>query len=211
MKALRVPLLLFALPALVVAFAPARGGLLLLDRAALGAGESWRLWTGHWVHFSTSHLLWNLAVLLAAGAWLERAQPGRLLRHTLVAAPLVSLTLLNAEPALQSYGGLSALATSVVTLLALTQLAAGRADRPLWTALLLFVAGKCLYDFGHTHTLFSRFDSPAVRPSVFAHAAGAGIAFLLWLAWHRHEARPAAPAENGTAGTRDGLPAARFR
>jgi len=196
MKAFRLPLLLFALPALVVAFAANHAPALRLDRTVLDHGEIWRLWTGHWVHFSTSHLGWNLLVLLLAGAGLERTCPGWLLRHTLVAAPLVSLIVLAAEPAMLSYGGLSALATSVVTLLALAQLRAARGDRPLWTAVLVLVAGKVAWEAGHPGALFSRFDSPEVRSSAFAHAAGAGVALLLaplWLRRRPPEMKPPGP------------------
>ena len=185
MKTLRLPLLLFALPALLVAFAADHAPGLRLDHAVFDHGEIWRLWTGHWVHFSPSHLGWNLLVLLLAGAGLERARPGWLLPHTLVAAPLISLALLVVEPAMRSYGGLSALATSVVTLLALAQLRDARADWLPWTAVLVLVAGKTAYDAFHPTALFSRFDSPDVRPSVFAHAVGAGVALLLGPLWQR--------------------------
>lgn len=209
MKPFRTPVLLFALPAVGLAALGTSGGSFLYDRAALAQGEFWRLWTGHWVHFSTSHLLWNLVVLVGAGAWLERRHPGLLLLHTLVAAPLISGFLWLAEPAMRAYGGLSALATSVVTLLALTQLRSRRADRPLWTALLVLVGGKIAYDLGHATALFSRFDSPLVRPSVFAHAAGAAVALLLFPAWRARERDSRGP--NDTAGTRGEFPAAKFR
>jgi rhomboid family GlyGly-CTERM serine protease len=194
MKPFRVPLLLFALPAALAALSPAATPQLWLERPALGQGELWRLWTAHWVHFSASHLGWNLAALLGAGAWLERARPGWLLGHTLVAAPLTSLALLLVEPAMQAYGGLSALATGTVTLLALVQLENRRADGPLWTALLLLVVGKILYDAGHTTALFSRFDLPAVRASTFAHATGAVVAVALWPVWRQwHSPAPGEP------------------
>lgn len=189
MKALRAPLLGFALPAALLAFAGDSAGRLGLERTALVRGEVWRLWTAHWVHFSASHLAWNLAALLAAGTWLEHLRPGWLLRHAAVAAPLISLALLVLEPAMRVYGGLSALATSVVTLLALEQLQSRRADRPLWTALLLMVAAKIVYEAGHASALFAHFDAPGVRPSAWAHATGAAAALALWPLWRHLDAR----------------------
>jgi rhomboid family GlyGly-CTERM serine protease len=183
MKPFRTPLFLFGLPAVVVAFASSRAGLLLFDRTALAQGELWRAWTAHWVHFSASHLLWNLAAIIPAGAWLEHRHPGWLLRHTLLATPLVSLLLYFAEPAMQRYGGLSALATSIVTLAALTLVFSARPDRMAGVMLLLLVTGKIAYDLTHATALFSRFDAPLVRPSVFAHAAGAAVALSLWPLW----------------------------
>ncbi len=181
MKTLRAPLLLFALPALLLAFAPARQGLFLLDRSAT-AGEPWRLWSGHWVHFSASHLGWNLAVLLAAGAGLERVRPGLLWRHTLLAAPLLSLALLIFEPGLQTYGGLSGLATGVVVLLGLHQLRTPGATRLLWAGVLALVAVKTTHDATHADPLLVRYDAAGVRSSVTAHAAGAIIAVLYYMA-----------------------------
>ncbi|AOS43844.1 Rhomboid family protein [Lacunisphaera limnophila] len=178
MKTLRVPLLLFVLPAVLLAFAPARHGLVLLDRSAVAAGEVWRLWTGHWVHFSASHLGWNLAVLLAAGTWLERQRPGLLLRHTVIAAPLIGLAVLIGEPALQAYGGLSGLATSVVVLLGLHQLRSGGASRWLWTGLLALVAVKTTGDAIRAETSLVAFALPGVRLSTTAHFAGALSALL---------------------------------
>ena len=36
------------------------------DRAALAAGQGWRIFTCHWTHFSLDHLLWDLAT---SGRW----------------------------------------------------------------------------------------------------------------------------------------------
>jgi rhomboid family GlyGly-CTERM serine protease len=173
------PLLLFALPAVLVAFSSAWQGRLLLDRYAVTTGgEIWRLWTGHWVHFSVSHLVWNLTVLFAAGAWLERVWPGVLLRHALVAVPVIGAAVLVFEPGLQAYGGLSGLATGVVVLLALHQWRTPGAERWLWAGVLSLVALKCAGDLWHLGPAFARYDEFTVRTSTTAHAAGAIVALV---------------------------------
>jgi rhomboid family GlyGly-CTERM serine protease len=178
-KALRAPLLVFALPAILIAFAPARHSLLLLDRFAVnGSGEIWRLWSGHWVHFSTSHLAWNLAALLVTGAWLERVHPGLLLRHILIAAPIISLMVLVFEPALQTYGGLSGLATGLVVLLSLHQFREPGPARITWAGILAFVAFKAIHDANLSGALLVTYDRPGVRTSTSAHATGAITAVL---------------------------------
>ena len=182
MKLLRLPLLLFAVPAMLVALASAHHGALVLDRDALADGELWRLWTGHWVHFSASHLFWNLAVLVAAGTWLERVRPGALIRHAMVVPPLIGLAILAGETGLKTYGGLSALATGTVVLLALHQLDAPRADRRLWAGVLMLVALKCVGDHLHLGPIFARYDESTVRTSTAAHAAGAIAAVLQFAA-----------------------------
>jgi rhomboid family GlyGly-CTERM serine protease len=180
MKNLR-PVLLLPGPALAVRLAPAAAAALIYDRSAILRGGWWRLWTGHWVHFSSSHLAWNLAVAAGAGLWLERLQPGWLPRYLLAGAPLISVALLLAEPAMQAYGGLSALATGLVVLLALAQLVRPGAERARWWAVLLLVAAKTAFDCGHPEALFARFDVPGIRASATAHAAGALTALAFFL------------------------------
>lgn len=178
MKPIFVPLQLFVLPAVLIALAPTHHALLVLDRTALTNGEIWRLWSGHWVHFSGSHVSWNLVALLVAGTWLEKARPGLLLRHTLVAAPAIGLAILAGEPGLQSYGGLSGLATSLVVLLGLHQLNAPESPRWLWVGVLGLVAVKIFGEAHLTTPLLATFSSPLVRSSTTAHAAGAIVAVL---------------------------------
>lgn len=180
MKFLRIPLLLFVLPAGLAWSITASPGFLLYERTAMLHGEWWRLWTGHWVHFSASHLAWNLTVLLGAGAWLARRHHGLLLTYTLLGAPLISLALLLGEPAMQTYGGLSGLATGVVVLLALTGLGRPGSDRAWWWGLLILVAAKIAFDATQTSTLFAGFATQAIRASVLAHAAGAVAALAFF-------------------------------
>lgn len=178
MKALRHTLLLFALPAGLLALAP---GALLYDRVAIMQGEWWRLWTGHWAHFSFSHLAWNLAVLLAAGTWLEKAHPGLLWRYVMAGAPLIALGSMALAPEMHTYGGLSGLATGVVVLLALVQFETQPAERGWWIAVLLLTGGKIAADAISPVALFSRFNAGEIQVSVLAHVLGALFALPAFL------------------------------
>lgn len=182
MKPLRAALLLYGLPALAAAAAPS---LFIYDRVAILAGQWWRIGTGHWVHFSASHLGWNLLVLLAAGTWLERLRPRALLRYTLVATPLIGLGLLVLAPAMTTYGGLSGLAVGAVVLLALTLLDAAPAGRAWWLVTLALVAGKIAWEACAGVALFSRFGPGEVVPSLAAHVLGAitALAFFVSVRW----------------------------
>lgn len=178
------PVLLGVVPAGLSWLTPAATDLLLYDRSAILQGEWWRLWTGHWVHFTLSHLAWNAGVLLGAGTWLERVQPGSLLRYILLAAPLMSIVFLIGEPAMHRYGGLSGLVTGVVVLLALAQLTRGP-EAAWWGGLLVLVTIKIGFDTAQDAPLFAAFDSNAVRSSGLAHALGAVTAFAFFLSRRR--------------------------
>lgn len=178
MKTIRLPFLLFALPVALISLLPGWSAALVLDRAALAHGEWWRLWTGHWVHFSPSHLAWNLAVVLVAGTWLARVRPGRLLGFTLLAAPLISAAVLACEPHLARYGGLSGLATGLAALLALTELERSRRDAAFWSVFLVLIAAKSGLDGATVMPLFSRFATPGLQASTAAHLAGLAAALV---------------------------------
>jgi rhomboid family GlyGly-CTERM serine protease len=114
-----------AFACLLLAFLPESTSTLLdWQREAIAAGQWWRLWTGHLVHFGLQHALFDAIVLYAGASLLER-EIGRvrLLRQLLLVSPLISLALL-AVPDLIAYRGASALAATVA-------LAAGIA---LWPA-----------------------------------------------------------------------------
>ncbi len=90
---------------------------LALDRQALLAGEAWRLWTGHLVHFSIFHALLDVAVLLIVCGSVERAQGTRRLCIALaIAAPLISLGLLAMAPGMMVYRGASGLAACMAVI-----------------------------------------------------------------------------------------------
>lgn len=82
---------------------------LALDRAALLEGELWRLWTGHLVHWSVEHFVWD-AVTFAVLGWLLAKLSWRAFRGLLlVGAPVIAVAVLLGEPAMEVYGGLSGL------------------------------------------------------------------------------------------------------
>jgi rhomboid family GlyGly-CTERM serine protease len=162
----------------VAFFWPRLADLLLYTRADIFAGQVWRMWTGHLVHFNANHLLWDLAVFLPAGVWLERTTPS-LARWFYALAPLaISALLLTLEPTLSYYAGLSGLATGVLVLLALVQLRRDTAGpRWSWAGVLLLVAAKVVVELRAHAPLVVRFD-PGVRTVPLAHIGGIACALI---------------------------------
>lgn len=84
------------------------GGFAQYDRAALMRGEVWRLVTGHFSHWSPTHLAWDLIAFLILGAICERRR-SLLLGAIFTTAITVSLYLLAFCPEVATYRGLSAI------------------------------------------------------------------------------------------------------
>lgn len=110
--------LLLAIACIGLSFIPdAAQQLLAYDRNAIFAGELWRLWTGHLVHFSHTHALIDGIVLYAMASLAEQAFGSRSLAWAVALAALViSLVLLAFVPALLEYRGASGIAVLVAVM-----------------------------------------------------------------------------------------------
>jgi membrane associated rhomboid family serine protease len=108
------PTVLLALVCLCLAW-HGQAGALELDRGYVQAGQLWRLWTCHIVHFGVRHMLFDVVGLVLAGLSAERLV-GRLrtLMLCLAGAPAISLVLL-ALPDPMPYRGASALICLLLT------------------------------------------------------------------------------------------------
>lgn len=85
---------------------------LAFDRQAILAGQVWRLWSGHLVHYSLHHALLDSSVLFLLGMVAERELGARRIGLALLlGAPAISLGLLLATPEMAYYRGASGLAT----------------------------------------------------------------------------------------------------
>jgi rhomboid family GlyGly-CTERM serine protease len=179
-------------PAAWIALAALLGAAALLGRLvpataidwqpALVAAEPWRAVTAVAVHYSTMHLLANLAGLLLVGAlgWVGEV-PARGALAWAAAWPLTQLGL-AARPELAHYGGLSGVLHAGVAVVAVQLLAAGpRARRLIAAAILAGLTAKVLGEapWGPAVTHPPGWDI-AVAP--LAHASGALAGLLCGLA-----------------------------
>jgi len=103
----------------VIALFPSWSSWLIYDRSAILSGEIWRMFTGHLVHFSPSHLVYDLLALGIAGWIIETQKLPHFGWLCLLTPWLISAILLLFEPHMKLFGGLSALATTAIVYLAL--------------------------------------------------------------------------------------------
>lgn len=175
--------LCLALAAVTAALLPGVTVWLQYDRAAVAAGETWRIFSGHVTHFGSQHLLLDVAALLILGVACERRWPG-LTRLTLGASGVViSLGLFVLRPDLHLYRGLSGLDAALFALLATGLLGEARQARSYWrcaalASLGLAGIGKIVYEVISRQALFLESSAALFEPIPLAHALGAlvGIA-----------------------------------
>ncbi len=171
-----------AAAALLIQINPEWRSTLLYDRLPLAHGEVWRAWTGHFVHFGWAHFVADTGLFLLLG-WMLQGRHARFSVLSLCLMPaFISAVLYGFDPAMQRYGGLSALNLGLLLYLAAQGWQSNWADW-FWPSILLVYVGEIIFELmqgGHGGGLI-RFDDPAVRVATSAHLASAAYALLAWL------------------------------
>ena len=172
-----------ALLALAVHALPGSADWLAWDRSAVATGEIWRLLTGHLVHWSTGHLIWDVGTFLGLGVLCERCSRPRFLATLLVSSLAIPLAVGIWLPQMTLYGGLSGLDCALFALLAADLLWERREQRGttgwwLGAALTGVLAGKIGFEAATGATLFVANLGSGVEAVPVAHAVGAGIGVL---------------------------------
>lgn len=185
-----VPILTLSMVAASVAvfLVPGVHAALVYDRAAILKGELWRLTTGPWVHFSTSHFFYDTLVLGIAGSVIEsRAYPkfGWLCALTPLVTGLATLAL---QPHLEICGGLSGLATAAVTFLAVHGLEEKGAWRWICLMALLATSGKIAMEMTTGRFVFVQPGATSFAPVPSVHIMGALVALAVY-AWNKVQKR----------------------
>ena len=174
----RVPKITLAIiaGALFIAAAPALGDLFIYDRERILDGELWRLFTGHFVHLSLTHLAWNIAAFAIIGFLIERKQLPHFAILCAFAPCLISGTSLVLETQMHRYAGLSALIMSALVFFALCQ-----TNRAPTIILLSLTCAKIAFELTSQTSIFVPTTTPEIRVAALSHLTGAivGAAFAL--------------------------------
>jgi len=173
-----VATLLVAAAALATFLSPTATQWLVYDRDRVLAGQVWRLLTGHIVHLSASHLLYNLLVFVMAGIWIER-------RHRLAYLLLISLTVVTSSlyfltvmPQMARYGGLSGVVSAMIVYVSIQEIGKGGIPRVIWMTVLALFLAKSGYEILFGQAVFASSNSMPIAVVPAAHVIGAITAIL---------------------------------
>jgi rhomboid family GlyGly-CTERM serine protease len=157
---------------------------LIYDRSAIFSGEIWRLVTGHGVHYSASHLAFNLTALAIIGAIVELQERNRLFLVCAVSALIIGVALLVFRPDLDYFAGASGVVTAVATFCAVRGLATTGPWRTMCLVALLLLVGKITLEFfWHGSSLVGVSGDFVVVPLSHAIGAASGLLMALWWNW----------------------------
>ena len=149
--------------------------------------QVWRLVTGHWVHFSASHLFCD-AIVIGITAWLAESRGYRYFPALcLFSALSISLVMLVSLPDMAFYGGLSGIAMAGCVYLALHGWREAGPWRGICLGILALSVGKLVLDASIGHFAVIEVEDDLVTPVPLSHLTGAvsGVVMFLWAALTR--------------------------
>jgi rhomboid family GlyGly-CTERM serine protease len=206
LNARRIPCasLLLSLAAAFIFVSPALADHLEYDRTAIAAGEIWRLFSGHWVHFGFDHFFWDVLAFGVLAAACERRSRPRLFVCVIASALVISMSVWFGLSGLRVYRGLSGIDSALVVLLFMELWSEACRSRQ-WKEIVIpaacltaFVC-KVLFELATGDTIFVKSLESGMVGVPLAHVAGAAVGFLVGLGanldgWTTQEAEIAAGA-----------------
>jgi rhomboid family GlyGly-CTERM serine protease len=170
--------------ALLIQLNPAWRGALIYDRNQIRAGDFWRLWTGHFVHYGWPHFVADAGLFLILGRLMERSHPAALRTAAALMPLFISAVLYRFDAGMVRYAGLSAVNLGLLIFYALDGWRRNRFDW-FWPGVLAIYVGEVVLEAtrgGGSGGGMIPFDDPTVRVATSAHIAGGiyGVALWLW-------------------------------
>lgn len=166
---------------LIIQFVPSWREVLIYDRAALAAGEWWRIWTGHLVHFGWPHFIADAGLLMILG-WTLGKQFRTASAWALTVQPaFITAIIYWMDPLMTRYAGLSAVNLGLLLLLAIRGWQGNLRDW-FWPAIIVIYVVELVQEIvrGGQGGGFIQFDDPTVKVATSAHLAAAAYALIAW-------------------------------
>ncbi|MBI3268472.1 MAG: rhombosortase [Planctomycetes bacterium] len=175
--------LLLAAAAGALFLAPAATAALQFERAALAAGQAWRILTCHWTHFNLDQLVWNALPFAFLGGLCEREDRRRFLACLAGSALLLPLAVYAFVPTVKLYRGLSGVDSALFALLSASILREKVAARSWgWVVACACVLagffGKVVFEMATGATFFVDSAAAGMVPLPLVHVLGAAIGIL---------------------------------
>jgi len=175
--------ILIAVISIVAYCFPEFSDLLVYERQSILSGELWRLFTAPLVHFSKSHLFWDILVFGAAGFAIAAAGFRCFWLVCIFAVSIPSFLFLFAFPAIERYGGLSALATGAAAYFFLCSAYKSKKNRLIWICLLAFISIKIIVEATMGVPLFAQSEKIPFQVLSSAHILGylGALITIMWI------------------------------
>ena len=162
-----------------VAASPALAESLRFDRDAVASGESWRVATAVFAHYTPAHFAGNALACALPAWWIERHSRSDLARTLALALLASALLLANAPRELAQFAGASGVAIALAVFAVTRGISESRGrERFAWSAFLAFVLAKLAAESIAGFALTSGAEYTLWPPSHWAGALAGAISAL---------------------------------
>lgn len=175
--------LLLGFIASIATISPQLTSLMQFDRTAILQGELWRTLTGHFTHWSSSHLFWDLLVFVILAGFIERISRLKLLTCFAACSLFISLLVFAIIPEMSFYRGLSGIDNGLFMMLLVLLYRKKTTGQKLRRKIPYFLLGilfisKSMFELSTAQNVFVD-SSGLFIPVPLAHLGGAFIGWLL--------------------------------
>ena len=156
--------------------------LMQFDRTQISEGQIWRILSGHFTHWSTNHLFWDLLVFVILGSICEKINKKNYFACLILSTICISMGVLAFLPDMELYRGLSGIDSALFVLLMVEILKRKYKEKSfVWVFFIIFgflcFIGKLLFEIISGSTIFVE-SSGVMVPVPLAHLIG-GFAGIL--------------------------------
>ncbi|WKD49383.1 rhombosortase [Microbulbifer spongiae] len=160
----------------------------IFDRHALLGGEIWRILTGHFVHFSYIHLLYNLSAFGIVGYMIEKKNYSNLYLLYFFMSLCTSISLLIFKPGMAYYGGLSGIVYGFLYYCALMGINDAQPWKTVSFLILFFLPIKMVVDTQINAPGLFHVESQIFTPMQTSHITGCLVAAFFYFIEKRKQA-----------------------
>ena len=162
----------------------ALASLFVYDREAIFRGELWRLITSHFVHFSDTHLIYNILVFGIIGWIIEHKGYKYFKFLCLLMACSISTVLLVLKPDMAYFGGLSGIACGSILYCSLLCLREPAPWRTISIFSIIFLFVKISLETYNDGSLLPYWGTLDFVPIPLSHITGSLTAIILFFLTH---------------------------
>ncbi|MFS1524526.1 rhombosortase [Microbulbifer sp. 2304DJ12-6] len=160
------------LASLLPSMIPEWASAFIFDRRAVFSGEIWRIFTGHFVHFSYTHLAYNLIAFCVVSYVIERKKYPNLYLLYFFLSLLISTSLIILKPGMTYYGGLSGIVYGFLYYCALMGIKDPRPWQTICILTLLFLPIKIAAEIYNSTPALLHFENQLFIPMQTSHITG---------------------------------------
>ncbi len=164
-----------------VSLSPTLSTLLIFDRQALMQGEIWRIWTGHLVHFSIRHFIYDALTLGIASFLLDKSSISSIAKFYFYLAVTISVSLFILKPNMAYYGGLSGIACGALYYGALIGIKAPQPLKVISLLIIIFIPIKIMIEVYYNSSFLPYESNHTFIPMQTSHIMACIIAILFYI------------------------------